>query len=346
MGCFWQSLGWQMSVLRSISVEDILRRGSITDVDVKSLRATFFHDGEILPEEAEALFALNDQCPIQHPEWPHFFVEAITDFIVNQAIPEGYITADNAAWLILKIENDGRVETKTELDLILNVLDKARWSPASLVSFALTQVKEAVVSGSGPLRSGLDLQPGTISEGEVELLRRMVYAFGGDGNVAVTRAEAEVFFDINDAVSAAPINPAWTDLFVKVIANVLMASSGYAMPTREEALRAEAWLESRGDLSPGALLAAMVRSSLDAVGEAYREQSSEDRALSRLERQRIEIITNEQITEGEAGWLAQRIGRDGKITPNEQALLDYLREENPEIHPLLNELIDRFATAA
>jgi len=335
-----------MSVLKSISVEDVLRRGSITDEDVKKLRSAFYHDGEILPEEAEALFALNDGCPSQHPDWAEFFVEAITDFIVNQAVPEGYVTAENAAWLISRIEKDGYVETKTELDLILNVLDKSRWSPASLISFALNQVKHAVVSGSGPLRNGLELQPGTISEGEVELLRRMVYAFGGDGNVAVTRAEAEVFFDINDAVSAAPINPAWTDLFVKVIANVLMASSGYAMPTREEALRAEAWIESRGELAPDALLAAMVRSSLDSVGEAYREQSSEARALARLERQRIEIITNEAITEGEAGWLAERIGRDGKITPNEQALLNYLREESPEIHPLLNELIDRFATAA
>jgi hypothetical protein len=341
-----QSLGWEMSVLKSISVEDVLRRGSITDVDVKNLRSAFYHDGEILPQEAEVLFALNDGCASQHPDWAEFFVEAITDFIVNQAVPEGYVTAQNAAWLISRIEKDGCVETKTELELILNVLDKSRWSPASLVSFALNQVKYAVISGSGPLRNGLDLQPGTISEGEVELLRRMVYAFGGDGNVAITRAEAEVFFDINDAVSAAPINPAWTDLFVKVIANVLMASSGYAMPTREEALRAGAWIESRGELAPGALLAAMVRSSLDSVGEAYREQSSEDRALARLERQRIEIITNEAITEGEAGWLAERIGRDGIITPNEQALLNYLREESPEIHPLLNELIDRFATAA
>lgn len=335
-----------MSVLNAVSVDEILRRGSLTDADVKSLRAAFFNDGEIQPEEAETLFAINDACAVQHPDWVDFFVEAITDFIVNQAIPEGYVTADNAAWLISKIEKDGKVQTKTELDLILNVLDQARWSPASLVSFALEQVKHAVVSGEGPLRNGLNLEPGTITEGEVELIRRMIYAFGGDGNVAVTRAEAEIFFEINDAVSAAPINPAWTDLFVKAIANVLMASSGYAMPSREEALRAEAWLESRGDLAPGAFLAAMVRASLDSVGEAYREQSSEDRALARLERQRIEIITNEEITEGEAGWLAERIGRDGVITPNEQALLDYLREENPEIHPLLNELIDRFATAA
>ncbi len=158
----------------------------------------------------------------------------------------------------------------------------------------------------------------------MDLLRRILYAFGGDGNVAITRAEAEILFEIEDATNGGPINPAWTDLFVKAIANVLMASSGYAVPSREEALRSEAWLDSRGDLSPFEMLKAMVTSSLDSVGRSYREQSSEERALARLERQRIEIITNEAITEGEAQWLADRIGRDGKMTANECALLDYL----------------------
>ena len=33
-------------------------------------------------------------------------------------------------------------------------------------------------------------------------MRRMLYAFGGDGNIAITRQEAEVLFDINDATDA------------------------------------------------------------------------------------------------------------------------------------------------
>ena len=66
----------------------------------------------------------------------------------------------------------------------------------------------------------------------LELLRRMLYAFGGDGNVAVTRAEAEVLFDINDATADAEPNPAWTDLFVKAIANVVMAASGQQPPNQ------------------------------------------------------------------------------------------------------------------
>ena len=159
-------------------------------------------------------------------------------------------------------------------------------------------------------------QPGTIRECEVELVRRILYAFGGEGSVAITRPEAEVLFDINDNICDPQSNAAWTDLFVKAVTNVVMAASGQAVPTREEALRRDAWLmEAKGELSPLALLSAMVSSSIDAVRATYQEQSAEERALARLEQQRIEIITNEEITQAEAAWLCERIGRDGRLTP-------------------------------
>ena len=68
----------------------------------------------------------------------------MTDYIVNDAEPQGYLTKANADWLIAKVARDGKVHTDTELELILNVLDKARWAPEILVTFALEQVKEAV----------------------------------------------------------------------------------------------------------------------------------------------------------------------------------------------------------
>lgn len=335
-----------MSVFQAVQADEIVRRGSIKDVDVLKMRAAFYGDGAIGAEEAEKLFAINDACPVQDASWADFFVEAITDHIVNGARPEGYLTKENADWLIARIGRDGKIDSKTELDLLVNILDKARWSPSSLVSYALEQVKHAVLTGQGPLRSGKSLEPGTITEGEVELLRRILYAFGGDGNVAITKAEAEILLDIDEATDNGALNPAWTDLFVKAIANVLMASSGYAVPSREEALRSEAWLDSRGDLSIGQMISKMASASLGSVISAYRDQSSEERALARLERQRIEIITNEEITEGEASWLALRIGRDGRLTANEAALLDYLRAQSPKVHPVLNEMISRLRPAA
>ena len=90
-----------------------------------------------------------------------------------------------------------------ELELLVKVLETAKFSTEGLVSFALDQVSHAVIEGEGPLVRGGDLVPGVIGEAEVDLLRRILYAFGGDGNVGITRSEAEVLFTLNDATAGA-----------------------------------------------------------------------------------------------------------------------------------------------
>lgn len=334
-----------MSILRAVSVDTIISRGSVRDQDVMRMRQAFYDDGLITPEEAMSLIRMNEACPVQDAAWAPFFVQAICDYVVNQAEPEGYVTAANADWLISMIAPDGRVRTKTELDLLLKVLDTARWSPERLVRFALEEIKRAVIEDDGPLRPKGTRSAGNISDAEVDLIRRILYAFGGDGNIAVTRAEAEVLISIEESLAGGTPNAAWTDLFVKAMANVILAVSGYAPPSREEALRSDAWLKRRGELSPANLLGAMVSGSLSSVWDAYTEQSSEERALARLERQRIEIITNEEITEGEAAWLVERLTRDDRLTPTEIALIEYLRREATMLHPSLVELVRRTSAA-
>jgi hypothetical protein len=105
-------------------------------------------------------------------------------------------------------------------------------------------------------------------------------------------------------------------------------------------------MEATGEMSPLALLSAMVSSSLDAVRATYCDQTTEERALTRLEQQRIEIITNEEIAQAEPAWLCARIGRDGHLSPNEAALLSYLRKESPRIHPELMATVERLGRAA
>jgi hypothetical protein len=334
-----------MSAAKTDFISEIKDRGVIKDIDVQKLRKVYYDDGRISPDEAVALFELNTSCHAQDASWADCFVEMLTDYVVNQAEPEGYVTAENAEWLWAKISKDGKVEGKTELELLINILDKARWSPQSLVKVALEQVREAVLTGEGPLRAGRQLTAGEISEAEVDLLRRVLYAFGGDGNIAITRAEADVLFEINDGTAAANNHPAWQDLFVKAIGNCVMAASGYAAPSREEALAREQWLNRRGDLSLGNMLSGSA-SGLSSTFAVYRELSPEERAIARLERHKVEIVTAEEVTPAEADWLAERIGRDGKVSANEQALLTFLAQDRPKLAPALQGLIERLAKAA
>ena len=334
-----------MGVLSAVSVPEIKARGSIKDADVLKLRRSYYEDGCICVGEAETILALHDACPIQDPAWADCFIETITDYIVEQAEPEGYLTTENADWLMRHIAKEGQIGSKTELELLLNVLDKARWVPQSLVRCALDQVKEAIINGTGPLRVGKALSAGTVTAADVDLLRRILYSFGGDGNLAITQAEAEVLFDVDAATAEADNHPSWNDLFVKAIANCVMGASGYATPPRAVALARDAWLERRGELSIDEVLSGMA-GGIKSLFVGYREQTSEEQAIARLTQQKIEIITREAITPVEVTWLAERIGRDGKLTANERSLLMFLQAERPAIDPRLGELMEKAATVA
>jgi hypothetical protein len=318
----------------------ICERGVITAGEVLAMRRAFYAEGIITSDEADAIFAINNSCREQAADWSDLFVEALTDFIVQQAEPQGYVTVENAEWLIARIAVDGIVQSRTELELLVHVMETARWSPASLARFALEQVKLAIIDGAGPLASS-QAPVGIVSAHHVQLLRRILFAFGSDGTTRITRGEAEVLFEIADATDEARNDPAWSDLFSKAIASSMMIESGYVAPSREAVLREEAWLEEDADVA--GFLGRMVSGGLSNVWGSWRVASAEDMQLEKLERDRQAMLTEEVITQTEASWLADRIGRDGRTSECERAVLSFLRRESPSIHPALQPLLDRAA---
>lgn len=316
----------------------------ITAIDTLAVRRVVYHDGAINPQELEVVFALDEAAELREPEWTAFFVEAVTDYIVHQQEPKGYISEDNAHWLKDRIARDGIVSTASELEALVKVIEKAQSSPDWLAAFALDQVKHAIVHGDGPLADG-HLEPGRVTAAEADLMRRVLYGFGGGGNIAVTRAEAEILFDINDATANARNDPVWNDLFVKAMANALMVASGYQPPSREAALRREEWLDEGPDT--GGFLAKLASAGLKGVLNGYEPGTSEKNASDRWAERNAHYAkaaaAAETISDGEAEWLAARIGRDGVLHENEKAVLRFLAEESPNVHPSLKGLIEKAA---
>jgi hypothetical protein len=328
-------------------VSEILARvkstGKVTAEDaLAARRAVYGNDGAIDPHEIEGLFAVDEAAREADPAWRMLLVEAGADYIVHQQKPSGYIDEANADWLIARIGKDGVVKTATELELLVKVLEAANSSPEKLVKYALRQVQSAVVDGTGPVASGDHLHAGRVGRAEVDLIRRILYAFGGDAGIAITRSEAEVLFDINDKTVEADNDPAWTDLFVKAVANCIMAASGYVVPPREVALRREEWLDSDSG-GVGNFFARMVSGGLRGVIDAYVTPTGEHALGVRNHRRDLEIAAAEIVNENEADWLAHRIGRDGNLHRNEKALLRFIHDEAPQVHPALVPLIERAA---
>jgi len=237
-------------------------------------------------------------------------------------------------WLIENVTSDGRIDTGTELEAIVGVLEKAAKSPARLVRFALDAVRDTVLKGSGPGRRRGEYKPGIVTEADVDLVRRIVYAFGGDQHIAVTRAEAEVLFDINDATAEAENHPSWSDLFVKAVANTVLFYSGYTAPTREEALRRDRLIEEPADV--GAFFSRM-GGVITSVFGAYRLEPLSSAAGTTEE----QIANARQVTEDEARWLLTHLQRDGRLHANEKALLLFLRQHSAHIHPVLKPALEQ-----
>ena len=110
MTMHFSDIARQAAADRAISAEDIL-----------ALRRAGWADGVMKPDEAEAAFALNDALAEPTPEWSDFFVEAIGEFVINGTEPRGYVSEDNAAWLIARIDRDGTLQGMTELELLVRV---------------------------------------------------------------------------------------------------------------------------------------------------------------------------------------------------------------------------------
>ena len=217
------------------------------------------------------------------------------------------------------------------------------------------------------MRTGQALEPGAISQAEIELVRRILLAFGGEGSLAVTRAEADVLVAINAALAPGKSSPAWTELFVRAVGYGVLAGLGHVVPSRAEALSPSPWSAD----APAPVVAVIagrgqsfaehahaghwagshhagrrIAGGAGTVWSSCRLQSPEERALARLERQRLEIITNQAIEVADEAWLLGRLGARSRLDENELALLAFLKHEASALPPILSELAAKAAVAA
>ena len=178
-----------------------------------------------------AIFALNDRLSTPSREWIEFFVEAIGAMLIEQSNPRGYVSPEAADWLIARIEADGQPASAAELELLVHLAERASAEPTRLKAFALAQLEAAVLTGSGPTRDGERLDPGCINAAEAKLLRRLIFASGGDGPACVSKGEAELLFRLKDATLNAANAPEWQQLFVQGVGNYLQGMAGAEAPS-------------------------------------------------------------------------------------------------------------------
>ncbi len=301
--------------------------GSISTDEVLALRRVAWPDGVIGTDEAEAILAINDLVSDKSRDWADFLVEAVGDYVLNGTEPKGYIAQETSDWLLAQLDRDGQLDSMTELELMVRVLEKAQGAPESFKTYALGQIERAVVSGEGPTRDGGALDACAITSAECKLLRRMIFAAGGDRPAAVSQVEAEMLFRIKDATLGATNAPEWERLFVQGVGNYLQGWNNARNLTRERAAQLETFMNDTSSglgSSLGRFFSRMTRVSRSDISAAAQDIRSGGEAPARdIE---AESRTAAAVSSPEQQWLDGRIAVDHQTDPLEQALIAFLAE--------------------
>jgi hypothetical protein len=288
--------------------------------DVLALRREVWPDGAVARAEADGIFELHRLAREPAVEWSDFFIEAIVDHVLNATEPSGYVDEGTAAWLTGRIGQGGEPIGPVELELVVRILEKALNAPASLKSWALAEIQRCVLHGRGATRRDGDVRPGVVDEAEVGLMRRIVFAAGGDGALVVSRDEAEMLWRIKDATLGAANAPGWRTLFVQAVGNHLMAWSSYRPLERGEAARLETFMNDHGSSVLG-FLSRMRNPDFEGARKLFEPGET-------AEKHQAAIDAAEAVTPTENAWLQAELARDGRRDECEEALLRFLEEES------------------
>ncbi len=223
---------------------------------------------------ADNLFAVHASCPVQAPSWNRL-VDVIGSYILKEIEPEGYVTAEKAAWLRERILERRPCQRKRRASPA-DELDRAR---------ALGAAEPRRFGAAGDQGHGgawrRTARAGKVARGVSSSMPRSLFALRAlhlcqrQQPSAFTRTEAEVLFETAAATSSSVPPSAWTELLVQAVANLAPGASAGFAASREAILKVVvggSYLETP--------LEAQIRDILSSLHTDYHRQSVEERALA------------------------------------------------------------------
>lgn len=314
---------------------------SVDRVEARDLRQAIYGEGDPDRADVEKLITLG-RAEGSDEEFAQLLAEVAVDVFVHQADPSGYITDDDANWLIEKLGADGGLACAAEFAMLKRLIGRAVSVPPQLTAFAVREVEKAILTGRRDGFGGVDHEPGVVTPDDVEALRSLVFAPTRGHALHVDSETAQALFDIAHATATADNAPEFPDFFAKAVGNYLLGVEFVGAPDREEELHIESYLARPGGF--GSFLSEMFGGGarLSEIDETIGDdQEDADRALNAETTHRLEAAA--RLTSDETKWVLAHLTRGGILTTAECRLLAFLRDESTSAPQELSDLYDQAA---
>lgn len=197
--------------------------------DVVSLLREVYRDGVHRPEDAEALIAFDRDFSDPTAEWCAFAAHAIADHVLCRAAPAGVLDEAKAGWLMQVLAPSGCGMTRSGTEALRLIAAQAGAMPASFAAFAIRALWMPAAASHAQFAVALAAR-------DVTLLNRILKSAAGKADVPVSLAEAEVLFDLHDAVAAKKNHASFDALFFRAITNHVLGECGREKQPRSKAL--------------------------------------------------------------------------------------------------------------
>ena len=299
-----------------ITMARVAKIGEMSEADALRIVNEIYADGIVSRSEAETLFRLNETLSASDVDWATRFQDALADIFLTRESPEGWVSDEEAEWLIAQVQMDANEPSVQELDLFLHILRKADGAPPDLGQYVLNALSNRIIS------------EGAASPMMVERMRYALFAGAGEAGLWVSQYEAGILFRTNDAIASADNAPTWNELFARAVGNHLMARAHPEPRAIEEALSREAWLKDTS-VNPGRLFARMGASLLSGNWFEAVTHDAKKAEQARMAAAAAATRAAAKVTASDNAWLVAGEEHAGRISPAEQALLDFLAAEAP-----------------
>jgi hypothetical protein len=309
--------------------------------DAREIRRAIYADGDPTRFDLDRLIAMGREEGADN-EFAELLADIATDVMVRLADPAGYVTDEDAAWLIERLRSDGGLASAAEFGMLKSVVGHAVSVPSALTTFAVREVEKAILTGRRDTLGGVDHEPGVVTSGDVAALRAFAFAPAHGHSLHVDRAAAEALFDIAHATATADNAPEFLDFFAQAVGNYLTGVDFLGTPERSDVLHTEAELARPGGF--GAFFAEVFsrKPNLSEIAKTIGDDVDEtDRALNQETASRLDKASH--IERDTAKWVLAHLSRGGQLTAAERRLLAFLRDEAASAPPELTTLYDQAA---